>query len=122
MTTAAATNAPLRRLVADLRAAGWRHTAEHEEGARDWETGALEGDGYLIHRWIRRLDQIDACWSLDHKKFIGQITHGPVEDEVSMFGPDTRITVGVGRVEQRGLNDLRRLAVAAGVLPEETDR
>lgn len=118
MPTATKTDtAPVRRLLADLHAAGWRHTVEHEEGDRDWETGALEGDGYTIHRWTRGLDQIEACWSKDHKRFIGQITYGPVEDEVSMFGPDTRIIVGVRRVEQRGLGELYRLAEAAGVLP-----
>lgn len=106
------------RLLRALRAAGWRHSVEHEEGDRDWETGALEGDGYLVHCWTRRDDAIVAWWSLDSKGFIGQIVYGPADREVTLYGPDTRIQVGADRIARHGIDDLHRLAVAAGVLPE----
>ncbi len=111
----------LRTLLAALRAAGWRHSVEHHEGDRDWETGAFENSGYTVHRWTRRLAAIEVVRSIDDKAFIGSVVVGPREPEDQMFTDDTRLQVAVGWVARHGVARLHALAQAADVIAPTGD-
>jgi hypothetical protein len=114
----AAPGATIRDLIAALRAAGWRHRVEWEEGARDWETGAPEDEGYRTHTWSRGLAAIQVCQAVDDGALIGAITHlqDADDDALMIGGADPRLSVGVGWVEAHGAAALCRLADAAGIL------
>jgi hypothetical protein len=120
MTAAIVTALTVRPLLADLHAAGWRHSIDYEEPTRDWETGAPENEGWRVHRWTRGDATIEVWQSHDDGSFIGSIMFDPAGSDNYMIGDTTdRVDVGVGWAQQHGVDGLRGMAKALGMFAGE---
>lgn len=97
----------LRRLVQNLRASGWRHTARwHQEGC----SCGCDGNLLRVHAWTRG-NELVQVWMDSPTTISGHVLY-----EAEVGRDDASVTVDVGWLKQHGVAGLLRLAKALGVV------
>lgn len=102
----------LRRLLAAMHTAGWRHHIHTEPAGRDAD-GAPEHDGYRVHTWRRGREHIELWTYADGGQVDTSAWYGHTDGD---HEPSLALAISTNWIAEHGLHELHRLVRAAGLL------